>query len=58
MIGIEYILLINMAIFFVVLIVLLFISGKKSHKKNNGKRPLSKELIDIKEQISEDLDTS
>lgn len=56
MVGVVQILLANAAIFFVVLIVLLFVSGRKKHKVKDKKQYLSKELLDIKEQISEDLD--
>ncbi|MGV8130762.1 MAG: hypothetical protein ACP5N7_01510 [Candidatus Pacearchaeota archaeon] len=56
MVGVVQILLANTAIFFVVLIVLLFVSGRKKHKVKDKKQYLSKELLDIKEQISEDLD--
>lgn len=56
MIGIEYILLVNMIIFSIVLIVLLIISGIKSNRPKKKNSMISSDMAKIKEQISEDLD--
>ncbi|MEK6909161.1 MAG: hypothetical protein AABX23_03860 [Nanoarchaeota archaeon] len=53
MIGIEQVLLMSTGVSFVVLIVLLFFSSKKNHKIKENKY-LSKDLIKIKEKVSED----
>lgn len=53
MIGFEYILLMNTGLFAIVLIVLLLISGRKSHKpKAKKKNNLNSDMQKIKEQIS------
>ena len=53
MVGVEYILLMSTSVYSIVLLVLLFLSGKKDHKPK-GKEYLSRDLIKIKEQISEE----
>lgn len=51
MVSIEQILLFNTVVFGIVLIVLLFLSGRKGNKKQ--RKVMSKEMRKIKDQISE-----
>ena len=56
MIGVEYVLLISTGLFSVILIVLLFVAGMRNKKSKKSKKKsiyLKKDLIDIKEQVSD-----
>jgi|GEM_PF-3482162 len=52
----EYILILNTFVFIIILLSLLLLSKKTKDKKGKNREYLTKDLIDIKEQIYENVD--